>query len=396
MDVKKKLWIVTELFYPDETSTAYILTKIANYLTCKYCVNVICGSKIYDKEKKIAISTEIVNSIKIIRKRSGGYKNNLFSRLFSSVSLSIRLCFSLLRKAHQNDTILLVTNPPMLMILVTCLLWRRNRLIILVHDIFPENTIPARIIKSHKNIVYKLFEKIFNKAYAKADTLITLGTDMHHVLEQKILKYYTNTKIKIIQNWAEVNSIYPLNRATQSDQIRVLFAGNLGLLQGLEKFLSIIAKIKNPLLLFIFAGTGVLKQKMTQIVNKLDINNVIFKDAFLRSEQISVLNDCELSLVSILDEMYGLGVPSKAYNIMAAGKPILFIGNEKSEIAEMVIRHEIGFVFSFEQENAIIDFFNNLSADNLEFLSEMGIKSRETAEKYFSENVILDKFLDAI
>jgi glycosyltransferase involved in cell wall biosynthesis len=302
-----------------------------------------------------------------------------------------------LRNARENDIVLLVTNPPMLMIFVSYLIFlRRSHLIILVHDIFPENTIPAQIIKSHKNIIYKLSEKIFNKAYAKADTLITLGMDMQNILEQKISKYHTNTKIEIIQNWAEVNSIYPLNIPPPSGQIRVLFAGNLGLLQGLEKLLGIIAKIKNPSLLFIFAGTGVLKQEMRQTVNKLNISNVIFKDAFLRSDQINVLNDCELSLVSILDEMYGLGVPSKTYNIMAAGKPILFIGNEQSEIAEMVTKYKLGFAFSFKKENAVIDFFNNLSADNLNSFSKMGIRSREIAEKYFSENIILNKFLDVI
>lgn len=46
---KKILWIVTELFPPDETSTAYILGEIANTMASKYQVKVICGPEIYDK-----------------------------------------------------------------------------------------------------------------------------------------------------------------------------------------------------------------------------------------------------------------------------------------------------------------------------------------------------------
>ena len=45
----KKLWIVTELFYPEETSTAFILTKIANALSDKFDVNVICGPESYGR-----------------------------------------------------------------------------------------------------------------------------------------------------------------------------------------------------------------------------------------------------------------------------------------------------------------------------------------------------------
>ena len=53
MENKQTLWIVTELFPPDETSTSYILGEIANAMVEKYQVKVICGPEIYDKRKKL-------------------------------------------------------------------------------------------------------------------------------------------------------------------------------------------------------------------------------------------------------------------------------------------------------------------------------------------------------
>lgn len=41
--MKRKLWIVTEVFYPDETATSYILTRIAEHLNACFDVHVICG-----------------------------------------------------------------------------------------------------------------------------------------------------------------------------------------------------------------------------------------------------------------------------------------------------------------------------------------------------------------
>lgn len=48
----KRLWLISELFPPDETSTAFILGEIANVMTQIYDVKVICGPEIYDKRKK--------------------------------------------------------------------------------------------------------------------------------------------------------------------------------------------------------------------------------------------------------------------------------------------------------------------------------------------------------
>lgn len=41
--------------------------------------------------------------------------------------------------------------------------------------------------------------------------------------------------------------------------------------------------------------------------------------------------------------MYGLGVPSKTYNILASGRPILFFGPKNSEIDLLVRENGIGY-----------------------------------------------------
>ena len=78
MDMNKRLWIVSEFFYPDETATAYILTNIANALSEKYEVHVICGPK----SSRIASVSHLKESIKIHRVRSFNLsKDKLFTRI---------------------------------------------------------------------------------------------------------------------------------------------------------------------------------------------------------------------------------------------------------------------------------------------------------------------------
>ena len=74
----QRLWIVTELFPPDETSTSYILGKIANAMVLKYRVGVICGPEIYDKRKKLDKnnSFRLDESIEVHRAEGAGLDKN--------------------------------------------------------------------------------------------------------------------------------------------------------------------------------------------------------------------------------------------------------------------------------------------------------------------------------
>ena len=88
--------------------------------------------------------------------------------------------------------------------------------------------------------------------------------------------------------------------------------------------------------------------------------------------------------------MYGLGVPSKAYNLMASSKPILYIGDKKSEIDNYINQNKIGWSFNWDNEKAILHFLNNLN-DSKEFI-QYGINARDFATNNFTEDIVLKKY----
>ena len=174
---KRVLWIVTELFPPDETSTAYILGEIANSFVNKYQVKVICGPEIYDKRKKIDKNNlfQLDKRIELYRVNGADLdKNTAKGKALSFLLMSYRL--RKLAKTHicKHDKVLMVTNPAPLVVLMGKLKKKVGfELNILVHDVFPENTIPAGI-----NLpAYGFFKHMFDRAYSRADRLIVLGRD---------------------------------------------------------------------------------------------------------------------------------------------------------------------------------------------------------------------------
>ena len=392
--MKRRVIIITELFYPEENSTAYILTKLANRLAEKYQVLVICGPEFYQKGNNLNrgyINPDIeINRISLPNLN----KDKLLSRTLRMILITVKLFCTLCRYRKKNDILFSVTNPAPLLLLLSFL--RRfvsNPYCLLVHDVFPENTVPAGILKP-SDWSYRILKKIFDAAYRQASVLVVLGRDMKLLMMKKLKSNPHHTKIEIVENWAEVDLVYPNLKNTEQLEINLQYAGNLGRVQGLMGLLEIVKSVQNPYLKFSFWGKGAMKKKMEAYVASNQMNNVLFYDAFKRNEQNDVLAQCDLAIVTLAPGMCGLGVPSKTYNIMAAGKPILFLGDAESEVSLMIEESNIGYSYSMNDKDGILEFFNSLTLDKLAELQNKGKQARVLAEKKFSEEVILEKYVN--
>ena len=368
----KRLWIITELFPPDETSTSFIMGEIANACTAEYEVHVICGPEVYDSRKKLDAEHpfHLDEAVQVIRAQGIGIdKNTTVGKARAFVAMSRRL-FRLAKKhLRDGDKVLLVTYPAPLVTLMAKLRKRRSfELNVLVHDVFPENTVPAGL--HIPGFIYGRVKSLFDKVYSRADRLIAIGRDMADVLRKKA---GGEVRIEIVENWSDVDTIQPLPFPDGS--IKLEYAGNIGRVQGLDK---LVAGLPDGVELH-FYGTGA----MEGALKEKNHPKVFFHGPYFRSQQKEVLGACHAAIVTLADGMYGLGVPSKAYNIMAAGRPILYFGPEGGEIGLMVRENGIGYMGWPE------------TWDSAE-LEEMGRKARALAETKYSKKAVLTKFLEAI
>ena len=391
----KRLWIVTELFYPEETATAYILTKIANHLVGKMDVNVVCGPASYEGGARLCDRGGVDERVRVHRVSKTRFgKNGLVSRVLRFVGMTWRLTRELKDNLREGDEVLVVTNPaPLLLAAAAVRRKRGNKLHLLVHDVFPENTIPAGIVKSENSLFYRLLKSRFDKAYSAADNLIVLGRDMKDVVCQKIGG--DEGKVVVIENWADLDNIAPEVR-NDDGKVVLQYAGNLGRVQGMMELLKCVKGASNEELSMNFYGSGAVEETMIDYVKKEGMQNVSFHGAYLREEQNRILNSCDLAVITLAKGMYGLGVPSKTYNILAAGKPILYIGDPRSEVAQMIDEYGVGYVFASEDVDVIVGFLKGLSSNKKQELVLMGNKARELAESKYSEKVLLDRYLEVL
>ncbi|WP_185287514.1 glycosyltransferase family 4 protein [Chryseobacterium lactis] len=396
---KEKLWVYSELFYPEETSTSYIMTKISNKLVEKYDVEVVCGYPSYDKSiDKDYLTLDPGVKIKRIKSYKGD-KDKTSSRILKLLSLSFGFFYHLLFKVKSGDKIFTVTNPATFLVFASITkFFKKIEITILVHDVFPENTLAAGLVNNEKSFKYKLVRKIFNKSYSTFDHIIVLGRDMKDVFTEKLQSFKKKPQISIIENWADIKNIYPEKKDTGSlsNKVHFQFAGNLGSIQGLDTLIEIIGRISNENVTFEFVGSGKMKPYLENYVLTHQLKNVFFNPPYPRSEQNNILNSCDVAIVTLSDKMLGLGVPSKTYNILAAGKPVLYIGDKNSEVGLLIKEYNIGYQFDPGDQEGMLRFFNQLSSHEVTSILEKGANARKLAEEKFSEKIILNKFINTI
>ena len=371
-----RIYIFTEVYYPDLTSSGYFLTEIAEHLALTNDVTVISTGKIKDPKSSFR------NGVNIIRLKVSTFnKFNLWKRLFAFINICL-LFYNYARKLKikKDAHIICVTNPALFIPFITQLKKKIGfKLTIFVHDVFPENLVATKILSSI-NPLYLLLLRIFNNSYQKTDQIIVCGRDMKLIFEKKLKKY--KGVIKFIPNWADINLIYPIKQykpIVYNDRLIFQYAGNIGRAQGIINLVDAIKKNNSSQFEFHFYGKGA----YLKYILKSDAENILYKGNFTRKESNKYLNFCDIAIVTLEKNMIGLGVPSKTYNILSAGKPILYIGDINSEIGLLIKENNLGYIA--EPGNVVsisdgIKWYLNLS------------KAQINVIKINCRNVILEKF----
>ena len=383
---KKKIWIFSEVFYPDETSTGYILTKLATGLASDYDVTVITESGDNSYGLKSSRIVDFKN-IEIVRcKTLKLNKNNLYQRLLKLIGTSYYFTKFFLKKVKKNDKVIIVTNPAFALFFFSFFnRFKKAKIILIVHDVFPENLVALKILKN--GFLYKILKFLFDKAYNSFQCITVLGRDMYDVVSSKI---ENKNKIQIVENWGQHLELYPKISSKydffKDDRISFLFAGNIGRVQALELLVGVFSKFQSKITLTII-GNGAIKNDLIKKIFDSNVNNIKVLDALPREEQIEFINSFDVSIVSLSETMYGLGVPSKTYNILACGKPILYIGPRNSEVDLLINENSLGWsVHSFYELSYLLD---KLTLKDVEEISTT--KIRNLIENKFTFEIFINK-----
>ena len=400
---KSVLWIITELYYPEETSTGYYLTRIAEGLINKFNVRVICGQPNYSARGIRAPKHQYHKSVEIFRSAGTGLnKNVILFRLVNMATLSFGILFTSILRFRNGDRVLVVTTPPSLpFVAAIATLFRGAGYTLLIHDNYPEMLVAVGKARDGSFIVRVL--NFFNRwLYKHAAKIVVVGRDMQLMIEEKTRGL--DIPIEVIPNWAELETVHPTpkfeNQLLQEygllDKFILLYAGNLGHPNDIETIISCADRLRDhPTLHFILLGTGAKETWLRRELARLNLTNVTLLGSKPRSEQIVFLNACDVGLVSLVEKMRGVSMPSRTYNIMAAGKPILALTDENSELAQVIDEERIGWHVPPGEPDQLLDAILNIY-ETRNSLAEMGERSRAAAVTKYSMEFAVAAYHEAL
>ena len=396
---KNRLWVISELYYPEETSTGYYLTRIAEGLTDKFDVKVISGQPTYSARGTIAPKREVHQGVEIFRVAGTRLDKNVIAyRLINMVTLSTTVFVNALRRFAAGDRVLVVTNPPtMPFIIALASLFRGASYTLLIHDNYPEILIAAK--KMRQSSFAARFLAYFNRwLYKYAAKIIVVGRDMEELVARKADGL--DIPIVTISNWAELESVSPEQKESNTllaelgiaDKFIFLYAGNMGHPNDLESIIDCAANLADdPRIHFLFLGAGVKREWLAEQVKTQSLSNVTILEPRPRSEQQVFLNACDVAFVSLVDKMHGVSMPSRTYNILAAGKPIIALTEQNSELARIIDEERVGWIVPPGSPEELLATIRQATAEGPE-LAEMGKRARLAAEAKYSLNTALDKY----
>jgi colanic acid biosynthesis glycosyl transferase WcaI len=203
----------------------------------------------------------------------------------------------------------------------------------------------------------------------------------------------------LVYDWVDTSLIQPLPRDTEfsrehnlSDRFVVLYAGNIGLSQGLEHVLTAAEILSDhPKILFLFVGDGASRESLEAQAHKRQLKNALFLPFQPRARLPEVLGTADVSLVTLRHGIGSGSLPSKTFSILASGRPILVSVDLGGRRIIKKDRSESGICVPPENPNRLAEAILMLKNDNS--LREMlGSNGRKWAEQYHSPQSAAEQF----
>jgi glycosyltransferase involved in cell wall biosynthesis len=175
----------------------------------------------------------------------------------------------------------------------------------------------------------------------------------------------TADKIAVIPNWATTKVRKPgVASSDHFNRFNVVYSGNLGQLHDFDTILDAAELLHgNSSVRFLIVGDGARAEWLRQEVRRRNLPNVVMKPFLPDPEFAELLGEASLGVISLEPGMEPLGVPSKMYNFLAAGVPLLAISGPDSEVARIIGERKIGYLVAHGDArsfaSSVLDAYQN-------------------------------------
>lgn len=429
MRKKKNLLIYAHYYSPDIASTGQILKELAEGMLELFHITVICvvpsyGGVVETRYKSRRFYQENINGVDVLRVRVPEFvKKNKISRIKNILTYFFEAMFATF-KVGKQDYVLAISQPPVLggLLGVWGKIVKHAKFVYNIQDFNPEQVIAVGYTKSKLITGAMMF---FDKFSCRCSNLIiTVGSDLVETVEHRFQGKNVPRTV-MINNLINEKEIYPLpdddagvlafkRKYGLENKYVIMYSGNIGLYYDLEKLIKVLKQFRKGYtstgvyeegpqtkdgreVVFAFVGGGSVLDRLTTYSKKHKFENIVFIPYQNKEELIYSLNAGDVHWCVNAKGIKGVSCPSKAYGIMAAGKAILGVLENGTEIRGLIERCNCGRCCEPEDYVEVADIIRWYieNADSTE-VRQMGMNGRKYLEENLTRDISVRRYAEEI
>jgi len=379
-DRPPRLIFVNRVYWPSTAATAQLLTDLAEGLAAQGReVHVVAAGE----------SATCHRGVTIHRTGPGDRHGGLVSRFvnYARFRRAARRQVEIL--SGPGDIVVAMTDPPMLGAdLAATVAAKGAQLVHWTQDIYPE------ILSAHLGSLSAPFLAPMrarrNAAWRAATTCVTLGEDMRATIAAGGVPA---GRIAIVPNWAPRELDQPASpeaiAARRSawgvaDKFVVAYSGNLGRVHEFDTVLAAAEQLRPRAdIVFVFIGNGARFEEVRITAAARGLDNLRLLSPEPRETLAASLAAADAQLVTLQPRFASLVYPSKLAGVLAAGKPVLFVGPPDGDIARLLASEGCGEAFAPGQAARLAKLIVSWREQPAR-LREIGHQARAAYERRFT------------
>lgn len=371
-----RILLLTLYYPPDPAANSVIVGYLAQGLAdAGHEVNVVCAfphydiNRIWPTYRGKLVQHERMSRIAVHRVwlYVPAHKANLLGRLFGYISFNA--LSTLIGLFVPRPDVIIAPSPPLTIGLSAWFLGlvRRAPYIYNVQDIYPDVAVHIGALTNRHAIAIFAWMERFVYRHAQAITVISEGF-RRNLLDKGV----PESKLVLIANPVDTEFVSPrtkdnafARREGLVDRFVVLFAGNVGLSQGLESVLEAARQLSgHERILFLIVGNGAAKPELERLAASAGLRNVRFLDFQPREILPEIYGAADVCLVPLRRGIAFASVPSKALTCMAAARAIVASVDPQSDIWYIIQQAACGVCIPPEDPQALAQSILELYQDD--------------------------------
>ena len=368
------------------------MTGIAEGLAGGREVRVLCAQPTYHARGRTAPWREERNGVAIERCRSTLFdKDRALGRLANLLSVTASVGLRALRRFRRGDVVLVVTNPPLLPFAVVLAARLRGAVpVLVVHDVYPDVLVATGILRPDSPL-RRVGDALSGLLFRRFARIVVLGRDAEELVGRR-LGAEADGRVRVIANWGEVDRVRPAPKdgnpalarlGVPPDAFVVQYLGNLGRTHGVEVLLEGAQLLVGQGVHFVFVGRGARGPWLQREIERRGLEHCHMVPGCSDEELPTYMAACDVSLISLLPGMAGVSVPSRLYNALASGRPVVAVADPETELARVVREEEAGWIVAPGRPGALAEILREV-AGRPEEVRLRGQAARHAAESRYT------------